>query len=212
MGAIPDPAGPAVCIISGSPRKHSQSEKVANYIKSVLQTIPSVGDVDVIPLKENPLPLVDDSFYDPKNQKWQTLWQPYAQKLQAAAGFVFVTPEWHGMVPACLKNFLLLCTAKELGHKAGLLVAVSSGLGGAYPIDELRISGYKNSRICYMPEHIIIRHINDMLNDDVPASEVDKMLRQRIDYTCQLFMEYTKALTVVRESGKIDFNMWPNGM
>jgi hypothetical protein len=39
-----------------------------------------------------------------------------------------------------------------------LIIAVSGGAGGgAYPVAELRMSSYKNSRICYLPEHLIVR-------------------------------------------------------
>ncbi len=44
----------------------------------------------------------------------QKIWEPYAKRLQAADGFVVVSPEWHGMVPAGLKNFFLYCSPKEV--------------------------------------------------------------------------------------------------
>ena len=69
------------------------------------------------------------------------------------------------MVPAKLKNFLLYCSKDELAHKPALLVSVSAGLGGSYPIAELRISSYKNNRLCYLPENVIIRNIETFLND-----------------------------------------------
>ena len=48
-----------------------------------------------------------------------------------------VSPEWNGMVPSMLTNFFLLCSNNELAHKPGLLVGVSSGTGGSYPVAEL---------------------------------------------------------------------------
>ena len=70
-----------------------------------------------------------------------------------------IAPEWHGQVPAGLKNFFLICGRAEVGHKPALITTVSSGDGGAYPVAELRMSSYKNNRICYIPEQLIIRNV-----------------------------------------------------
>ncbi len=41
-----------------------------------------------------------------------------------------IAPEWHGMVPAALKNFFLLWAATgELSHKPALPCAVSAAEG-----------------------------------------------------------------------------------
>ena len=42
-------------------------------------------------------------------------------QLDACDGFIVIAPEWHGMVPAALKNFFLLWAATgELSHKPPL--------------------------------------------------------------------------------------------
>ena len=49
-------------------------------------------------------------------------------ELDACEGFVVIAPEWHGMVPAALKNFFLLWAATgELSHKAALPLRCISG-------------------------------------------------------------------------------------
>ena len=65
-----------------------------------------------------------------------------------------ISPEWAGMAPAHLKNFLLMCDGGELAHKPAQLIGVSSGMGGAYPIAELRMSGYKNNFLMWLPDHM----------------------------------------------------------
>ena len=42
-----------------------------------------------------------------------------------------------------------------MAHKPGLIVTVSAGLGGSYPVTELRISSHKNTRLCYIPDHVL---------------------------------------------------------
>ncbi|MCB1905163.1 MAG: NAD(P)H-dependent oxidoreductase, partial [Gammaproteobacteria bacterium] len=105
-------------------------------------------------------------------------------QLRASDGFVIVSPEWHGQVPSGLKNFFLLCSVRELGHKPALIVTVSSIDGGAYPVAELRMSSYKNNRICYIPEQIIVRKVEQVLNDDVQQNDPrnDEYYRQRISW------------------------------
>ena len=51
------------------------------------------------------------------NPEWHTRLAPLREQLAACDGLVIVTPEWHGQVPAGLKNFFLLFNRFELGHK-----------------------------------------------------------------------------------------------
>jgi NAD(P)H-dependent FMN reductase len=200
-----------ISIISGSHRKNSESEKVARYIiKEIHSKLAFL--THFVSLAENPIPLFDEDFFNPNSAKWNKAWAPIAQELQSSDGIIIISPEWHGMVPSGLKNFLLLSSAKELGHKPGLIVSVSAGTGGAYPVLELRSSGYKNSRICYIPEHVIVRDCTHVLNHDTPESKNDTDMRERIEYALNIFAQYMKALKLVRDSGTIDHANFPNGM
>jgi len=55
------------------------------------------------------------------------------------------------MAPAGLKNFFLYAGNTALAHKPAYLVGISASRGGSYPIAELRMSSYKNSYLCYIP-------------------------------------------------------------
>ena len=101
---------------------------------------------------------------------------------------------------------------RRLAHKPGLIVTVSSGLGGSYPVVELRTSSYKNTRICYIPDHVIVRNVGQVLKGDQPADEHDCSLRKRIEYSVRILLEYSKALQLVRASGAIDLKSYPFGM
>ena len=132
--------------------------------------------------------------------------------MQAADGFVVTSPEWHGMVPAGLKNFFLYCSPKEVGHKPALITAVSAMRGGAYPVQELRISSYKNSMICYIPEHLIIRQAASIFQGETPSGKDDEYLRGRADHALRVLIAYTKAFKPMRESGVVFDKKYPNGM
>lgn len=199
-----------IAVISGSHRKNSESLRVAEYVSGrIAQT--GAAETQIISLSGNPLPLWDEGTWagDPR---WKELWGPVSSKLKEADGLVVISPEWGGMVPAGLKNLFLLCGAGEVAHKAGLIVAVSSGIGGSYPVAELRASSYKNSRICYIPDHVIVRQSEQMLKGDTPQSPHDESIRKIIDYSVKVLIEYTKALKGIRESGVLDYKSFPFGM
>ena len=199
-----------ISIIAGSHRKNSESQRVAEYVEKNLNKI-GISSTNLISLAGNPLPFWDEEVWS-KAPKWDAVWGPIAKQLQESSALVVVTPEWAGMVPAGLKNLFLLCGATDVAHKPALIVSVSSGVGGSYPVNELRISSYKNSRICYIPDHVIIRQVGEMLKGDVAASSHDDQIRKRLDYSLRVLVEYGKALTLVRESGVLDYKAFPFGL
>ena len=204
-----------ITIISGSHREDSQSEKVARYIEKTLKEQGVCDETWLFSLAANPLPLWDEGIWN-EDPRWDELLGPISAQLKSSDGFVVVSPEWHGQVPAGLKNFFLMWTSKgaELAHKPALIVTVSSADGGAYPVAELRMSSYKNSRLCYIPEHVILRNVESVLNsnpDDNNAG-ADEYFRNRILYALKILREYALALGQVRASGAADLSVYRNGM
>ena len=202
-----------ISIISGSHRNPSQSEKVARHIEQTLQAEHTGLETWLYTLADNPLPLWDQSLWE-DNAEWKERLAPLKQALSSSDGYVIVAPEWHGQVPAGLKNFFLLFNRFELGHKPALIVTVSSADGGAYPVAELRMSSYKNNRLCYIPEHVIVRHVEKVLNansaDNDPGA--DTYFRERISWTLGILAGYANALKPMRESVQIHHDSFGNGM
>ena len=108
---------------------------------------------------------------------------------------------WHG-ARRTEELFLLWAATGELSHKPALACAVSASDGGAYVIAELRMSSYKNNRLCWIPEHLITRHVktlgneDDALNDASTHEAFEKAL-----YALQLLVAYADALGPVRPLG-----------
>ena len=151
-----------ISLISGSHRVDSQTAKVARFLEATLRARHPGVETWLLDLATARLPLWDPGVWDGA-VPWPELWNPIASELQNSDAVVVLTPEWGGMVTPGIKNFLLLCSNAELAHKPGLLVGVSAGRGGAYPIAELRMSGYKNNRVCWIPDHLIVRRVGRML-------------------------------------------------
>lgn len=198
-------------IIVGSQRVKSQSRKVAGVAQSLLADLDKSAQFFTLDLAEKPLPFWDEGVWS-GDAGWKKIWGPISEELKSCDGFVVIAPEYHGMAPAALKNFFLLAGKEEIGHKPGLIVAVSAARGGSYPVAELRISSYKNSRLVWLPDHVIVRNAETVLNAGQATGEEDQFTRGRLQYCLKLLVEYSKALGQVRGSGVVDFKNHPNGM
>ncbi|CAE6919924.1 NADPH-dependent FMN reductase [Pseudomonas marincola] len=195
-----------IVLVAGSSRANSQSAKVARHLQQRLIELGHTAEpiCSVLDLGEAPLPLWPSENPGP--------WPQYSQRLQACDALVVVAPEWNGMACPAIKNFFIFASKTELAHKPGLLVGVSSGIGGAYPIAELRASSYKNCRLCYLPEHLIVRNVEALMNEGHAASDADERIRQRADYALDILCKYAEALKPVRESISFANPAFTNGM
>ena len=201
-------------IISGSHRPPSQSGKVARYIESALKQQGLCDETWLYDLAGNPLPLWDEGIWE-GNEQWREILTPLSDELKSCDAFVIVSPEWHGMAPAGLKNFFLMWTAGgELAHKPALIVTVSVADGGSFPVAELRMSSYKNSRICYLPEHLIIRYVDTVFNDDPAQNKpsAQEYFEDRLAYCLEMLREYALAFRQIRASGKASVQKYTSGM
>lgn len=202
-----------ISIICGSHRLNSQSTKVSQHIEEALLATAICDEVYLLDLAGNPLPLWDEAIWEDDPQ-WNERLAPIAEQLSTSDALIIVAPEWHGMVPAGLKNFFLLWGGGELAHKPALIVTLSSADGGSYPVAELRMSSYKNNRICYLPEHLIIRNVESVFNTD-PADNNESAhlyFEQRLDYCLKLLREYALAFRPIRASGAADLSTFSSGM
>ncbi|MEE9304048.1 MAG: NAD(P)H-dependent oxidoreductase [Thiotrichaceae bacterium] len=204
-----------ITVINGSQRhaKNSQSLKVAKYISNALIEEQFCQQTHLISMTDKPYPLWDESIWD-GDQHWKDLLEPVAGELESSDGFVVIVPEYHGMAPAALKNFLLMHNKNQIGHKPALLVGVSSSDGGAYSIAEMRMNSSKNNRLCYIPEQLIVRNVESVLNPDEADNnaDADSYFKERISFALGVLSQYAVALKQVRESGVTDNAKFSNGM
>ena len=113
-----------IALIAGSSRSGSQSAKVARFLRQRLIELGLTRheQSSLLDLGERGLPLWPADDKGP--------WAEYQQQLTAADALVVIAPEWNGMACPAVKNFFLYASKAELAHKPGLLVGVSSGIGG----------------------------------------------------------------------------------
>ncbi len=199
-----------IVLISGSHRAGSESGRVADYLAARLSSVHDVT-ADVMKLDGNPLPLWDDSAWNPKSDLSKQF-APYGARLAAADGFVVIAPEWAGMAAPAIKNFLLYTHPSNVGHKPALIVSVSSGANGVYPIVDLHVTSYKNNRITYLPEHLIVRNVGSVFKGEVAAGPDDEYIRGRADYALGVLKRYAVALSAMRAGGDMMDERYPFGM
>lgn len=198
-------------IVSGSHRPAAQSGKVARFVATQLAALNADYTSYVLELGKNPLPMWDEGIWN-KDPRMLEPWSPVSKEITSSDAVIVVAPEWSGMVPAALKNFFLFAGDGCLYHKPGLIIGVSASRNGAYPVAELRVSSYKNTHVQYISEHVIVRNVTEVLNEESPVSEEDTLIRGRIDYGLRVLAEYARALKLVRGSGVLDRKSYPYGM
>lgn len=201
----------AYTILSGSTRPNSQSSKVARYVAGELSGMDPDAEVALYDLAEVVLPAWREEFWEDEEAPGAE-WARLAASLRRSDGVVFVTPEWNGMAPPALLNVFLLASRGEIAHKPALIVAVSATNGGAYPVLELRSFGGKNTQVCCIPDHVIVRQSKSVLNGPEPESDADAAIRERIAYSLRVFCVYAMAFGPIRRSGVIDLESYPYGM
>ena len=202
-----------ITIVSGSHRQNSQSIKIAKAIKSGFKPLKECDEANIFDLADNPLPLWHEDMKK-VGKPSKSLIESISKKLACSDAFIIISPEWHGMVPAGLKNFFLMWSNGELAHKPALIVTVSSGDGGSYPVAELRMSSYKNNRICFLPEHLIIRNVESVFNDNEidNNSSSQAYFENRLDYCLKQLLSYGKAFKQIRESDTVSIKKYGSGM
>lgn len=121
---VPVPA-PAVVVISASVRKQRIARVLADWVVGLVP--PDVATVDLVDLAEVDLP--DDELLVPGGGVVRS---PIADRIEAASGYVVVTPEYNHSFPASLKRAIdwhyqewmfKPATIVSYGAQGGLLAA-----------------------------------------------------------------------------------------
>lgn len=197
-----------ISIISTSHRKKSESKRIALTLKEIIFDIDKSIQCFILDMFDSEIPM----WTTEKKQNaefWNVTYDNLSKELNSSDGFLMVVPEYGGMSTPNSKNFFLLFNNGELFHKPGLIVSISSGNGGAYPISELRSSSYKNSHIMWIPENIIIRNVEHFCPGN-HGHLIPDWMDDRINYSCKLLIKYAEFLKPIQKFiNRKDFS---NGM
>lgn len=197
-----------IIIISSSMQDNSQTLKVSKFLQEVLKE--KKIETNLFNLLDENLP-----FYN-LDKKLNTNWIKIKQAITKSDGFILATPEWNGSASPMLLNFLQYCSYDEMAHKPALLVSVSAGRGGANPILQMRQSSYKNNRILYIPEHLIVRNVQSVMNpinsENITDAKADEVIKTRTNYAIDILLGYAESLKILRSNTDFRFDEFKNGM
>ncbi|HEX6847337.1 MAG TPA: NAD(P)H-dependent oxidoreductase [Chitinophagaceae bacterium] len=113
-------------IISGSPRVHSVTRRVALNVKKWLDTNTN-HETDIIDMKDWKLRAVQSVFVSVDRTPDE--FKPLAKRIFGADAFILVTPEYNGSYSPAMKN--LLDHFPKQHHKPfGIVTASPGGFGG----------------------------------------------------------------------------------
>lgn len=192
-----------IAIISGSNRPNSGSRKTADYIGATVAALSHENDL--FDMHEIDLPMWSGDMWNSDSDQAGN-WQQYRTRLEQCDALVVVAAEWNGTVPPSLQNFIMHLDRPTVGHKPVLLIGVSGGISGAYPIAELKSSINKNNRMVLVPDHVIVRHVGD----DFDAGE--HPIGSRIVESVRELIVYAKHLEQVRDELDFDYDQFAHGM
>ncbi len=198
-------------IVSSSHRLGANSAKIGEFIKRHEIESGVYQDVQHFDLAKLNIPMWEEGLTD-TDPKWRDSWFGLKEVLQYSHALVLITPEWGGMATPQLKNLLLLCSGQELGHKPGLLISVSSGISGAYPIAELKMTAFKNNQMLVLPDHLIVRDADNVLNGEAVNGQRDMALRERLAHQLRTLSAYSKSLSEMRANVDFDLLQYAYGM
>jgi len=197
-----------ISVIAASHREDSQSKRIAKIISSKLKFFDKLIKPNVIDLASSKLP-----FWSPEKKQgigvWGEAWNNISNVFNNSSGFILVVPEYGGMATPQAKNLFLLCDKGEFAHKPGLIVAISSGNGGSYPISELRSFSYKNTHIMWIPENVIIRNVEQFL-PGMHGNDIPDWIDNRLDYCLKILLAYSENMKPL--SKLINRKDFANGM
>jgi NAD(P)H-dependent FMN reductase len=127
---------PMIGVVIGSIRPNRQGDKPANWIAKLARDSGLFSAVELVDLKDYPLPLFDAPASDlwiPTPNAIAAKWQA---KLNEFDGFIIVTPEYNHSVPGALKN-AIDWAYRPFVRKAVAFVSYGS-VGGARAVEHLR--------------------------------------------------------------------------
>jgi len=183
-----------VALIAGSHNRNSQTVKLARYIEQRLIQLglSSQGETFLHDLGEAPLPFWTSETVGKQSETLRP------ELLAKADAFVILSPDWNGMATPAVKNWFIHAPAESLAHKPALLCGVSAGGGAVYPVSDLRAHSFKNCRICFIPDHLVVRDTAKYFNTPEPIEPAEQLMRERIDFTLQVLASYAQGLKATR--------------
>jgi len=194
-----------ICIISGSSRAESQSLRVSQALAGIVKN--QGCKAVVVDLFENNITSVLNDVWSNSDGHGDNV-KEISGIVENSNGFIIVTPEWAGMASPAVKAMFTVVSG--FAHKPAMIVSVSASRGGSYPVAELRMSSYKNSKIVYIPDHLIVRNVETAFTDD--GNKNDEYISKRAEFSIKALLKYSESLKNLSEDPEMQNEEYIFGM
>lgn len=170
-----------IAIIVGSIRKESLNRKMAHVL--IAKASPGlqleIVNIDVLPLYNQDL---DDQGVPP------VPWTTFREKIKAATGVLFVTPEYNRSMPGVLKNAIDV-GSRPYGQsvwegRPGAVVSLSPGSIGGFGANQHLRQSLVTLNVPTMPSpEVYIGHADKIFNanGELINNDVDQLMKKFID-------------------------------
>ena len=194
-----------ICVISGSSRQDSQGRRVSSALCELVKE--HGHEAVVVDLFENNVTSVLNDVWANADGQGDNV-NKISETVSSSDGFIVLSPEYAGMASAAIKAMFTVVSGFE--HKPAMIVTVSASKGGSYPVAELRMSSYKNSKILYIPDHLIVRNVETAFTGD--GTEYDTYITKRAKFTINILLKYAEALKTINEDSDMYNEEYAFGM
>ena len=188
-----------IAVVIGSTRQGRQSHKLAAWVAA---NIKDKADVEVLDLRDFPVPFIDEAIsprYNPE-RKTDAETQKWLDAIAPFDGYVFVTPEYNRTMPGVLKNAIDVL-GHEIDDKPVALVAHGS-TGGAQAVASLRMA-LPGAGAVTLPQALFFGdHLADSISEE---GELKKEVAERpygpqgqLETQVATLLKYAEALKAVR--------------
>jgi NAD(P)H-dependent FMN reductase len=184
-----------IAVIIGATREGRQTDRLAKW---AAKEIANHADVEVLDLRDYPLPFFDEAIsprYNPERQPVPAV-KKWLDKVAEFDGYALVTPEYNRSTSAVLKNSLDYL-AYEMENKPVALIAHGS-TGGAQAVANLRMALPGVGAISIPQALFFSDHLAESINDD---GELKEAVRSRpygpqtnLDAQIKSLLWFTNAL------------------
>lgn len=176
-----------ITLILGTTRRNSESQKVAGYIRQVLQDQGSV-EVDYLDLGQADIPLFEERISHLESPSADLM--HWNERVNASGGIVIVAPEYKNAYPGSLKNFFDYLPPQVFRHQPVGIVTVSSGaFGGQLCLSQLRLVCLAMGGVP-IPEHLRVPHVKEVFPAD--GSGPDEAFRTRSVKFLEDYLHYVR--------------------
>lgn len=126
-------------IVVGSVRQNRVTDRQAKWIQKLASTVAGDHSWELVDLKEYNLPIFDEPMPPMANQRPELAagTKRYLESMEAADGFVIITPEYNHGMPSALKNAIDLLDYQLM--KKPVAIASHGVVGGARANEHVRM-------------------------------------------------------------------------